>query len=148
MPSRGQALSADYPVVVGRNRAWLLPAAVVLTSAVFGAGVVVTGYLACGVSGCGGGGFGPTFAPVQTQIGLLATGLCVLPLALLVLRRRRWAQRAAGTVGAVAAGSVLAMVALGLGPNGCPWGQSQATAGSQAFSPGSLTCSGDPNALP
>jgi hypothetical protein len=48
----------------------------------------------------------------------------------------------------VAAGAVLAMAVLGLGPHGCPLGQSRATAGPDAWSPGSATCSADRDALP
>ena len=122
--------------------------AVLVTVLVFGTVVVVTGFVACGISGCSGGGFGPSFAPSQAQVGLMVAGLTLLPLALLGLRGRSRRYRLAGTAGVVAAGSVLAMIVLGLGPNGCPWGQSRATGGTGAFSPGALTCSADRDAVP
>ena len=130
-------------------RGWLLlGAAALATAAVFTVALLVTGFLACGVSGCGGGGFGPAYAPVQAQVGLLVAGLTLLPLPLLMLRRWRGALRAVAAVATVALGSVLAMLVLGLGPDGCPWGQTQATAGPEAFHPGSRTCSADPHAVP
>ena len=121
----------------------------VLTAVVFGVVVLVTGFLACGVSGCGGGGFGPSFAPAQAQAGLLAAGLCVVPLVLVSLMGRRgrwWLVAAAAT--ALVVGSLLAMALLDLGLDGCPTGQSRVEAGAGAFVPGSSTCSGDPDALP
>ncbi len=120
----------------------------VSTVVVFGAVVLVTGFLACGVSGCSGGGFGVSFSPVLAQAGLLTAGLCLVPFVLVCLAgrlSRRWL--AVGAALGVGVGSVLAMVVLSLGPDGCPAGQSQATASSEAFSAGSLTCSGDPDAL-
>lgn len=131
-----------------RARLFVVLATVLATVLVFGVVVVVTGFLACGISGCSGGGFGPSFEPFQAQVGLLVAGLCLAPLALLSLRRRRRTYQVAGAAAVVAAGSVLAMIVLGLGPNGCPWGQARATAGDGAFSPGSLTCSADPDAVP
>ena len=130
------------------RRGWWLPVAVVLTAAGCTLVIVVTGFVACGVSGCGGGGYGPVFAPRQAQLGLLVAGITMVPLALLLVGRRSVAYRAVGVVGAVAVGSALAMVVLGLGPNGCPWGQSQAITGTGGFSPGALTCSSDRNAVP
>jgi len=131
------------------HRSWLFVVlTVVVAIVVFGVVVVVTGFVACGVSGCSGGGFGPSFAPLQAQVGLLAAGVSLLPLALLGLRGRRRRYQVAGAAAAFGAGSVLAMIVLGLGPNGCPWGQSRATAGAGAFSPGSLTCSADRDAAP
>jgi len=119
----------------------------VLTAAVFGVVVLITGFLACGVSGCSGGGFGPSFAPAQAQVGLVAAGLSLVPLALVCLSGRRlW--RLVGGPAAFVGGAVLAMVLLDLGPDGCPTGQSRAEAGAGAFAPGSSTCSGDPDALP
>lgn len=126
----------------------LVGVAGVATLALFSLAVLVTGFLACGVSGCGGGGFGPAYAPVQAQIGLLVAGLTLLPLALLVLRRWRGALRALAAGATLALGSTLAMLVLGLGPDGCPWDQSRATAGPGAFHPGSRTCSADPHAVP
>lgn len=129
------------------RRAWLVVAAL-LSVVLFTAVVFVTGFLACGISGCSGAGFGSSFAPAHAQVGLLVAGISLVPLTLLLLRGRRRLMQAAGAAAGVAAGSVLAMFVLGLGPNGCPWGQSQATTGPGAFSPGSLTCSGDRNARP
>lgn len=128
---------------------WLLPvAAGLVTAVVFFAAVRVTGLVACGVSGCGGGGFGPVYAPGAAQVGLLVTGLTLLPLTLWVLRRRPRLVRALAAVAAVVLGAGLAMLLLNLGPDGCPQGQARATAGPEAFDPGSSTCSGDPDAVP
>jgi len=132
--------------VVSR-RGWLLPVALVVTAAVCALAIVITGLVACGVSGCRGGGYGPVFAPVQAQVGLLVVGITLVPLALLLLRGRSLVSRAVAVAGAIAVGSGLAMVVLGLGPNGCPWGQAQATTGTEGFAPGALTCSGDRNAV-
>lgn len=133
-----------------RRGAWLT--AVVVTALVtvpaFGVLLFATGFVACGISGCSGGGFGPTFAPRQAQVGLLLAGVALVPLALVAMRGRRRGHRAAGAVAMVAVGSVLAMLVLGLGPNGCPWGQSQARVGPDGFTPGSLTCSADRDAVP
>ena len=125
----------------------LVPAAVV-TGAAYAVVLLVTGFVACGISGCSGGGFGPAFAPRQAQIGLLVAGLVLLPLTRLVLRRLPAARQAAAAAGVVAAGSFLAMLLLGLGPNGCPWGQTQAVTGADGFDPGAATCSSDDDALP
>ena len=111
-----------------------------VTAFVFVAVLVVTGLLACGVSGCSGAGFGPVFAPVQAQVGLLLAGLCLVPLTVFLLRGRRRSSQVAGVVGAVLVGSLLAMVVLRLGPNGCPWGHARASAGPDALSPGAPTC--------
>ena len=116
---------------------------VLATVVLFTAVVAVTRLVACGVSGCGGGGFGPAFSPRGAQIGLLVAGVALAPLTLYLVRGRRPPFRAAVSVGAVAAGSLAAMAVLGLGPNGCPWGQSQTIAGPGAFSPSALTCSSD-----
>ncbi len=139
----------------------LLLSATVLTLAIYLVLLFGTGFVACGISGCSGGGFGPSYSPPQAQVGLLVCGLSLLPLAALVLQgwRRQRPDRVrpgAVTVGVVivgaglvvAAGTVLAMSLLQLGPNGCPLGQSRATAGPAAFSPGSATCSVDGHALP
>jgi hypothetical protein len=111
-----------------------------VTVVAFGGAVVITCLVACGVSGCGGGGFGPSYAPLQAQLGLLVAGFSLVPLALVLLRGRPRRYQAAGAVGALAVGVVVAMVTLGLGPNGCPWGHSRSLAGTGAFAPGSLTC--------
>lgn len=118
------------------------------TVVVFVVVVIVTGLVACGVSGCGGGGFGPAYAPTQAQVGLLAAGLTLLPLACWALRRRRRAVRATVGVASVVLGATLAMLVLGLGPDGCPTGQTRATVGPQGFEPGSSTCSADRDAEP
>lgn len=120
----------------------------VASAVIFGTVVLLTGFAACGVSGCSGAGFGPSFAPVQAQVGLLAAGLSLVPLALVCLSvRGRWWCLIGATL-AVVVGSVLAMTLLRLGPDGCPSDQSRATSGAAAFSPGSPTCSGDPDAVP
>ena len=115
---------------------------------VFVAVVLVTGFVACGLSGCSGAGFGASFSPALAQVGLVSAGVVMVPFALVVLAGRLSLRGLAvgGAVG-LCGGSVLAMVVLGLGPNGCPVGQSRATVSSEAFSPGSSTCSGDPDAL-
>ena len=130
------------------RRAWVLLVMVLLTVVGFGAMVVITGLVACGVSGCGGAGFGPAFAPVQAQVGLLVAGVSLAPLVWYLLRGRGRFLQGVGVVVAIGVGAALAMVVLRLGPNGCPWGQSQATASGDALEPGSLTCSGDRNAVP
>jgi hypothetical protein len=122
------------------RRGWLMLILALLTALVFVAVLVVTGLLACGVSGCSGAGFGPDFAPVQAQVGLLSAGLCLAPLTFFLLRGRRRSYQLAGVVGAVLVGSLLAMVVLRLGPNGCPWGHARAPAGPDSLSPGSATC--------
>ena len=89
----------------------------------YGLVLVVTGFLACGISGCSGGGFGPSYAPRQARTGLLVAGLVLVPLALLLLRGRSARHRALGATAAVAGGSLLAALLLRLGPDGCPWGR-------------------------
>lgn len=126
----------------------VLVVAGVLTAAVYAVVLVVTGFVACGISGCSGGGFGPAFAPRSAQVALVVAGLVPLPLAWLVLRRLPPRRRAAACAGVVAAAALGAMVALGLGPHGCPWDQTRAVAGPDAFEPGTATCSSDDDALP
>ncbi|MBC7557870.1 MAG: hypothetical protein H7270_00645 [Dermatophilaceae bacterium] len=116
-----------------------------LTVGGFVVALVVTVFLACGLSGCGG--FGPSFSPKQTQAGLLVCGLTLLPLVLLALRNRRLAWRVTASATVVVIGAVTAMSLLDLGANGCPQGQSRAVVSHDGFSPGTATCSGDRNAL-
>lgn len=130
------------------TRALLTGVCVLLTAAAYGVGLVVTGFLACGISGCSGGGFGPSFDPRQAQVALLVTGATLAPLAVLVLGGRRPGRRVAVGLVAVLAGAVLAMSVLDLGPHGCPLGQSRAVVGPQGWDPGSPTCSADRDALP
>lgn len=111
-----------------------------VTVVAFAAVVLVTAFVACGVSGCSGAGFGPAFAPVETQVGLSLAGLCLVPLTAFLMRGRGRAVQVTGVVGAVLVGSLLAMVVLRLGPSGCPWGYSRTVAGPDAYSPGSPTC--------
>ena len=122
------------------RRGWLIVVLALVTVAVFVVVVLISGFVACGVSGCSGAGFGPAYAPVQAQVGLFLAGLCLAPLAAVLMRGRRRAFQVAAVAAAVLVGSLLAMVVLRLGPNGCPWGYSQTTAGPDAFSPGSPTC--------
>jgi hypothetical protein len=110
--------------------------------------LVITGFVACGISGCSGGGFGPSFAPRQAQVALLVAGLVLLPFSWLALHRLRRARRAAASAGVSAAGAVLAMIMTGIGPSGCPWSQTQAVSGPDAFAPGTRTCSSDDDARP
>jgi hypothetical protein len=129
-----------------RRRHLILPLlAVPLTVGAFGVALVITAFVACGISGCGGGGFGPSFAPRGTQVGLLGAGLTLLPLTLLLLHgRRRRVQAVAGAL-VMVAGVLAALTLLGLSPSGCPQGHVRVTAAETAFSPGSPTCSGDPD---
>ena len=85
---------------------------------------------------------------LKSRRGLLAAGLTLLPLACWALRRRRRAVRATVGVASVVLGATLAMLVLGLGPDGCPTGQTRATVGPQGFEPGSSTCSADRDAEP
>lgn len=125
----------------------LLPLSAALTLGVFVVAAGITGFLACGISGCSGGGFGPSFSPTQAQAGLLVCGLTLLPVVLLALHGRPRAWRAAAGAVAVIVGSVTAMSLLDLGVNGCPQGQSRAVVSENGFSPGSTTCSGDRTAV-
>lgn len=129
-------------------RVVLTVVAVLVTLAAFVMAGFVTGFLACGVSSCTGGGFGPVYSPVEAQVGLVVTGLVLLPLTLWLLRREAVSTRVLAGVGAVVLGAGFAMLVLGLGPNGCPSGQARATAGPEAVDPGTATCSRDPDALP
>ena len=119
-----------------------------LTVLGFGAVLVVTAFVACGISGCSGGGFGPSFSPVQAQVGLLACGATLLPLSLVVLRRQPLVHRALGGFAVVLAGSLLAVAVSGIGPNGCPLGQQRAVVGAQDYDAGAATCSADRDAVP
>lgn len=102
--------------------------------------LVVTAFTACGISGCSGGGFGPSFSPGPTQVALLLCGACFVPLVLVVLRHQRRVTRVAGSLAVVGAGALLTMAMLDLGPSGCPIGQDRTTT-----SIGEATCSGDPS---
>jgi len=129
-----------------RRTAFLVVAAL-LTVVAYGLALAVTGFLACGVSGCSGGGFGPAFSPGQAQVGLLVSGLVLVPLVVRLLRRHGRLVRLGAGVGTVVLGALLAMALLDLGPDGCPSRQERATAGPEAFEPGSATCSGDRHAV-
>ena len=131
-----------------RHLLLLLLLAVPLTVVAYAVVLIVTAFVACGISGCGGGGFGPSFNPVQTQVGLVTAGYVLLPVTPLALHGWPRVARAAGGAAAVLAGGLLAMVLLDLGPHGCPADQTRATAGPEAFEPGKATCSGDDDALP
>lgn len=124
-----------------------LAALVLLTPLAFVVMLVVTAFVACGISGCGGGGFGPSFSPRQAQVSLLACGATLLPLVLWLMRGRPLHQTVPAAVAVVAAGALLAVSLTGIGPNGCPVGQSQARGGPTAFSPDALTCSADRDAV-
>ncbi len=129
-----------------RRRLLLLFLLLPLTLAAYGVVLFVTSFMACGISGCSGGGFGPSYSPQETQVGLAVGGLVLLPVVLLALRGRPLLVRTAGGATAVIAGVVLAMALLELGPDGCPRGEDRATAGPAAFVPGAATCSGDRDA--
>ena len=131
-----------------RSRLLVLLLAVPLTVAGYIVALVVTRFLACGLSGCGGGGFGPSYGPVEAQVGMQTAGLVLLPVTLFLLHGWPRLAQAAGGAAAVLAGALLAMVLLDLGPDGCPAAQTRATAGPNALSPGEPTCSGDDDALP
>ena len=106
------------------RRPLLLLLVLAVTAAWYAAVVFVTGFVACGISGCSGGGFGPSYAPGQAQVGLLVAGASLVPLALLVAPR---GVRTAGAGAVFLGGAVLAMLLLGLGPGGCPAGLSRTT---------------------
>ncbi len=125
----------------------VLLGAALVTVLAYGAVVVVTAFVSCGISGCSGGGFGPAFSPGETQVGLLVSGLVPVPLVLLLLRGRRPAVRAGAGLAAVVAGAVLTMAVTGLGPHGCPLDRSRTVRGPSAYKPGSATCSGDRHAI-
>ena len=149
LSSNTQSLRAPAGHSEGMTRRFWLFLIVVATLTV-GAFVValgITGFLACGLSGCSGGGFGPSFSPKQAQAGLLVCGLTLLPLVVMALRNRPLAWRAAAGATAVIVGAVTAMSLLDLGVNGCPQGQSRAVVSEDGFSPGTATCSGDRDAL-
>ena len=101
------------------RRTLLLASAAILTTAACALALLVTSFVACGISGCSGGGFGPSYDPQGTQIGILVTGLLLVPLALLVVPGR---SRYVVAMAAALAGVVATMLVLGLGPNGCPFG--------------------------
>ena len=128
---------------VTRFRTALLAVTLVLTVAAYAFLLLITGFVACGISGCSGEGFGPSYAPVQAQIALGVCGLVLVPCALLVLRRSSRRRRVVAAVATGLAGSVLAMALLGLGPDGCPFGHPRTTAGPEDFSPGEPTCARD-----
>lgn len=129
-----------------RSRVQLV-ALVLLTTVAFAILLLVTAFVACGISGCSGGGFGPSFSPRPAQVSLLACGAAFLPLALWLLRGQPLRETVLAAVAMVAAGALLAVALTGVGPNGCPLGQSQTRGGPTAFSPGDLTCSGDRDAV-
>ena len=131
-----------------RRRTLALLLGVPLTVAAYGVVLLITAFVACGISGCSGGGFGPSFSPVETQIGLAVAGLVLLPLVVLSLPGWPRLARAAAGAAAVLGGSVLAMVLLDLGPHGCPADQARATVRADAYDAGAATCSGDRAALP
>ena len=101
------------------RRVLLLGSAVAVTVAACAMALVVTAFVACGISGCSGGGFGPSYDPQGAQIGIVVTSLALVPLGLLVLPGRHRLVVAGGTA---LLGAVGAMLLLGLGPNGCPLG--------------------------
>ena len=134
-------LRAPQTAAVTTRRAVLLAVSAVLTLVVYGLALMVTAFVACGISGCSGGGFGPSFAPRQAQVGLLVAALVPLPLALVLLSAVAPPRRATGALLAVAAAGLLAMLLLDLGPHGCPLAQSRAV-----DSAGEATCSSDHDA--
>ena len=107
------------------RRPLLLLLVLAVTLACYAAVLVATGFVACGVSGCSGGGFGPSYAPRQAQVGLLVAGASLVPLALLVTPRRR---RAVAVLACFLGGVLLAVLVLGLGPDGCPAGLDRTSA--------------------
>ncbi len=103
--------------------------------------VVHAALVMCGISGCRGGGFGPSFAPGETQFALVLAGLGLVPLTVVALRRRPVAVRAGAAAVAIVTGALLAMVLIGAGPHGCPVDRARTTTGPGSSSPGSATCS-------
>lgn len=114
--------------------------AVLVTAAVYAVLLLVTGFLACGISGCSGGGYGPSYSPTATQVALLVTGASLVPAALLVLDGVGRRQRVALAAVTAAAGTALAMSVVGVGLDGCPHGTTRTTGGADAFGPGAPTC--------
>ena len=130
-----------------RHRLLLLLLTTLLTVPGYVVVLGATGFLACGISGCSGGGFGPSYGPVEAQVGLGVAGLALVPVALVALHSRPVVARLAGAATAALAGTVLAMALLDLGPDGCPAGTARVTAGPDASSPGEATCARDRDAL-
>lgn len=130
---------------------WLIVGHVALaavTAAAYLVVLLVTSFLACGISGCGGGGFGPSFSPVETQVGMLVCGAVLLPLTLVVLRSQPVPYRVVAGAAVVVAGALLAMTVLDLGPHGCPASQTRAVVGGSGVQAGEATCSADDDAVP
>ena len=119
----------------------LLLVAAPLTVAVYGVVLVVTAFMACGISGCGGGGYGPSYGPVETQVGLAMAGTVLLPIVLLALPGWPVPAKAAAGAAAVIAGTVLAMALLDLAPHGCPRDHDRVTSAPTEYGPGGPTCS-------
>jgi len=130
-----------------KTRISALAVLVPLTAAAYAVLLWITAFVACGISGCSGGGFGTAFSPGQAQVGLLVCGAVLAPLALLLLHRQPRRTQLLGTLVLTVSGTVLAMGLTQLGPNGCPLGQGRATAGPDAFTPGASTCDSDDDAL-
>jgi hypothetical protein len=88
---------------------------------------LAAGFVMCGVSGCSGGGFGVSTDPGTTQLLLIVAGLAAaLPLAIGALVRRQGAL-ALGALGLAVATTVVAGLAIGADPSGCPRGLDAAT---------------------
>jgi hypothetical protein len=103
-------------------------------------------FLACGFSGCWTGT--ESYSPMWGQLGLLVCGLLLVAVAFVVLGRGRSASlRLVAAAVALVLGSGTAMGHVGIGPNGCPWGETlaQSQTGSGL---NSITCSGDMWAKP
>lgn len=122
--------------IKARTLSIALAAPVTLVAYVIGLGI--TGFAACGISGCGGGGFGPAYSPTAAQVTLVTTGLTLVPLAVLVLWNRRPVHRVIGAVLTLVLGAILAMALLGINPSGCTTGTVRTADG--GFTPGSPTC--------
>ena len=115
--------------------------AVIASGLMFAAGVLASGFVLCGISGCSGGGYGPAYSPGLTQLLLLATGFTVLPAVLACTSRLSRDVTVAVALPAVVATSALALHLIGAGFNGCPAGMLRATSTlAQAFDIQSTSC--------
>jgi hypothetical protein len=127
-----------------RTRLATVLAVALLTVLAFGIAAIGTSFAACGLFGCDGGK--AAFSPISGQVGLVVCGATLVPFTVLLVADRPLRQIAAAGGASLLVGATLAVVVTGIGPNGCPLGQSRATTQPGAFDAGSLTCSSDRDA--
>jgi len=88
---------------------------------------LVAAFAMCGISGCGGGGFGRTTDPPMTLGFTIASGVALaLPIGVYAAWRRR-GRLALAVVPAAVVGAVLVGLVIGADWNGCPRSISTAT---------------------